>query len=149
MKKGFYMGQPLITKDTEEKATFIHDDGDTDFSCHVIKNNSLFSHDYYEAEHLEPATEFKFSEIIAGLEQGYFEVGMEFTMLGSAKTIEVKQWADGLYLARFSQPLLLDSKEINSTWRLLPFAKMVTPSLRKEMTLEEIEAELGHKIKLK
>ena len=141
MKKGFYMGQPLIIKDTEEKATFIHDDGDTNLPCHVIKKDGRFSRRYYEYEQLEPATEFKFSEIIAGLEQGYFEVGTVFRMTNTYKTIKVKRCDSGLYLEGYSESIFLESKDINSTWQL------VEP--RKEMTLEEIEAKLGYKIKLK
>ena len=86
-------------------------------------------------------TLFKFSQIIAGLEQGYFEVGTEFRIQNTDRTIKVKQGDNGLYLGRPKELIILTSKDINSMWIL------VEP--RKEMTLEEIEAELGYKIKLK
>ena len=142
MKKEFYIGQPLIIKKTREKVTFSYDDaGDTELPCTVVKNDGSFSREYYDYGHLEPSTEFKFSEIIAGLEQGYFEVGTEFRRFCNAIKITVEQGTDGLHLERLSGRILLTSRDINSTWQL------VEP--RKEMTLEEIEAELGYKIKLK
>ena len=140
MKKEFYIGQPLIVKITGEKVTFAFDDGDCKQPCNVLNNGDYYYH-YYEYEQLEPSTEFKFSEIVAGLEQGYFDVGTEFRMTSTDKTVKVEQGIEGIYLERLSEHFFLTSKHINSTWVL------VEP--RKTMTLEEIEAELGYKIKLK
>ena len=69
------------------------------------------------------------------------EVGTEFIMTSTNRTVIVKQGNNGLYLQWPSGLLVLTSIDINSTWVLVEH--------RKEMTLEEIEAELGYKIKLK
>ena len=137
MKKEFYVGQPLIIKETGEKVTFVYDDGGVWKPCNVLGDSGENCKEYHE---LEPSTEFKFSEIIAGLEQGYFEVGTEFRRFGTDRTIPVGEGDYGFYLIRPSELLFLTSKDINSTWVLV--------ESRKEMTLEEIEAELGCKIKL-
>lgn len=142
MKKEFYIGQPLIVKETGEKVTFAYDNEEEETPCIVLHADNYFSHQYCEYEELEPSTEFKFSEIIAGLEQGYFEVGTKFTVLNSEiQTLEVTHGRNGLYLDWCGSFIVLTSVHINSTWQL------VKPC--KEMTLEEIEAELGYKIKLK
>lgn len=138
MKKEFYIGQPLIIKETGEKVVFYYNDGDFIVPYHVVGDNRKHCKDHHE---LEPSTEFKFSEITAGLEQGYFEVGTEFRIPNTDRVITVEHGVDGLYLERLSGRVFLRSRDINSTWVL------VEP--RKEMTLEEIEAELGYKIKLK
>ena len=142
MKKEFYIGQPLIVKETGEKVTFAHDDN-TQLPCNVLRKvDGGILEDFYKYEQVEPSTEFKFSEIIAGLEQGYFEVGTKFTVLNSEiQTLEVTHGRNGLYLDWCGSFIVLTSVHINLTWQL------VEP--RKEMTLEEIEAELGYKIKLK
>ena len=142
MKKEFYIGQPLIIKGTGEKVTFTYDDSDTDFPCSVLQNDGRFYPRYFDYWQLEPSTEFKFSELIAGLEQGYFEVGTRFTGLNCEReTLEVTRGSNGLYLGWCGSSVVVASMHINSTWQL------VEP--RTEMTLEEIEAELGYKIKLK
>ena len=141
MEKELYIGQPLIIKDTGEKVTFAYDACDHLMPCTVLKNKDYSTYDYYEYEEVEPSTEFKFSEIIAGLEQGYFEVGTEFIMTSTNRTVIVKQGNNGLYLQWPSGLLVLTSIDLNSTWVLVEH--------RKETTLEEIEAELGYKIKLK
>ena len=142
MKKEFYVGQPLIIKDTGEKVNFAYESNGI-YPCNIF--GKMYEDDllitYYKYEEVEPSTEFKFSEIIAGLEQGYFEVGTEFRVLNTERTIKVGQGGSGLYLDWLSELLVLTSKDINSTWTLV--------ELRKEMTIEEIEAELGYKIKLK
>ena len=145
MKKEFYVGQPLIIKDTGEKVNFAYEDNGN-YPCNIFgkmyENDLLIT--YYKYEEVEPSTEFKFSQIIAGLEQGYFEVGTEFEIKGSPEyRIEVSKGMNGLFLldALYGEGVKINSKKITSTWTL------VEP--RKEMTLEEIEAELGYKIKLK
>ena len=141
MKKEFYIGQPLIVKDTGEKVIFAYDNGSTERPCKVLSNGDCFCHEYYDYKQLKPSTEFKFSEIIAGLEQRYFDVGTKFRLSTTDRAITVNQGINGLYLEGVSRGTFLISKEINSTWVLL--------ESRKEMTLEEVEAELGYKIKLK
>lgn len=141
MKKEFYIGQPLIIKRTGEKVTFAYDDGDSEQPCVVLIKRKYFSHEYYGYEELEPSTEFKFSELMAGLEQGYFEVGTEFRRLPTGKVLTVKQSFNRPYLQGARELPSLSSSYIHSTWKLV--------GDRKEMTLEEIEAELGYKIKLK
>ena len=140
MKKGFYTGQPLIIKGTGEKATFIYDDGDTELPCNVFVKGDEKEREYYEYQQLEPSTEFKFSEIIAGLEQGYFEVGTEFQ--SECQNFVVGKTPVGLGLREKEGKIEanIHAGSINGHWTL------VEP--RKEMTLEEIEAELGYKIKL-
>ena len=139
MKKEFYIGQPLIVKGTGEKVVLYYNDGGRFAPYHVLGDSGGDCKEYHD---LEPSTEFKFSEIIAGLEQGYFEVGTKFTVLNSERqTLEVTHGSNGLYLDWCGSFIVLTSVHINSTWQL------VEP--RKEMTLEEIEAELGYKIKLK
>ena len=141
MEKTFYTGQPLIIKETGDRVTFVYDYGEDSKRCVVLKNGNHFSHEYYGYEELEPSTEFKFSEILAGLEQGYFEVGTKFRMPSINRVITVEQGVYGLRLEGLSEQIYLTSKNINSTW--------ILEESRKEMSLEEIEAELGYKIKLK
>lgn len=141
MRKEFYVGQPLIVKETGERVTFVYGYFKPNLPCDVVKEDGQYVVGYCEFEDLEPSTEFKFSEIIAGLEQGYFDGGTEFRMANTDGTIIVKQGSEGLYLGRPSKLIFLTSREINSTWTLVEH--------RKEMTLEEIEAKLGYKIKLK
>ena len=138
MKKEFYIWQPLVVKETGERAVLLSDDGKSIKSISAWNGNERI---YWHSDDLEPSTEFKFSEIIAGLEQGYFEVGTEFIMTSTNRTVIVKQGNNGLYLQWPSGLLVLTSIDISSTWILV--------ESRKEMTLEEIEAELGYKIKLK
>lgn len=139
MKKAFYVGQPLVVKDTGEKVVLLNNDSKSIRSISVWNGNERI---YCHSDDLEPSTQFKFSEIIAGLEQGYFEVGTKFTVLNSEiQTLEVTHGRKGLYLDWSGSFIVLTSVHINSTWQL------VEP--RKEMTLEEIEAELGYKVKLK
>lgn len=143
MKKEFYVGQPLIIKDTGEKVNFAYESNGI-YPCNIF--GKMYEDDllitYYKYEEVEPSTEFKFSEIIAGLEQGYFEVGTKFTVLNSEiQTLEVTHGSNGLYLDWCGSFIVLTSVHINSTWQLV--------ESRKEMTLEEIEAELGYKVKLK
>ena len=138
MKKEFYIGQPLIIKKTGEKVVLYHNDGESISPYNVVGDSGRGFKEYHD---LEPSTEFKFSEIMAGLEQGYFEVGTEFRMPSTDRVITVEQGVCGLCLEGLNDHIPLTSKKINSTWQL------VEP--RKEMTLEEIEAELGYKIKLK
>ena len=144
MKKEFYVGQPLIIKDTGEKVNFAYEDNGN-YPCNIFgKEKGDVAVNYYKYEEVEPSTEFKFSEIIAGLEQEYFEVGTEFEIKGSPEhRIEVSKGMYGLFLldAVYGEGVKINSEKITSTWTL------VEP--RKEMTLEEIEAELGYKIKLK
>lgn len=141
MKKEFYIGQPLIIKDTGERVNFAYEDN-SNYPCNIFgKEKGDVAVNYYKYEEVEPSTEFKFSELIAGLEQGYFEVGTQFRMPSIDRVITVEYGAYGLCLKRLSEHILLTSKNINSTWVLL--------ESRKEMTLEEIETELGYKIKLK
>ena len=143
MKKEFYIGQPLIIKETGEKVTFTYSDGLRSYPCNVSKKvRGVYRHVYYDYEDLEPSTEFKFSEIIAGLEQGYFDVGTEFQ--SECQNFVVGKTQVGLGL-RGKEDFYLEANihagSINGHWTL------VEP--RKEMTLEEIEAELGYKVKLK
>lgn len=144
MKKEFYIGQPLIIKRTGEKVTFAYDNDEEETPCIVLHADNYFSHQYCEFDELEPSTEFKFSEIIAGLEQGYFEVGTEFQ--SEYQTFVVCKTIVGLGLKdKGGNPthaeVIVSSASINEIWTLV--------ESRKEMTLEEIEAELGYKIKLK
>ena len=141
MEKEFYKGQPLILKETGDRFTFVYDYGEDSKRCVVLKKGNYLSHEYYDYDELEPSTEFTFSELMAGLEQGYFEVGTVFRMLSINRVITVEQGVYGLRLEGLSEQIYLTSKNINSTWIL------VEP--HKEMTLEEVEAELGYKIKLK
>ena len=143
MKKEFHIGQPLIIKDTGEKVNFAYESNSI-YPCNIF--GKMYEDDllitYYKYEEVEPSTEFKFSEIIAGMEQGYFEVGTKFTVLNSEiQTLEVTHGREGLYLDWCGSFIVLTSVHINSTWQLV--------ESRKEMTLEEIEAELGYKVKLK
>ena len=141
MEKEFYIGQPLIIKRTGERVTFAYNASPSDLPCNVVKNGNYSYRDFYEYDQLEPSTEFKFSEIIAGLEQGYFSVGTEFIVINTDIAVRVEEGDNGLYLERLSGLPSLKSTSINSMWVLV--------ENRKEMTLEEIEAELGYKIKLK
>ena len=138
MKKEFYIGQPLIIKKTGEMVNFIYGNGCAGLPCSVLKKGR---HDYYDYEDLEPSTAFKFSELMAGLEQNYFEVGTTFRRVTTDNVLTVQQSYNGLYLQGGIGLPSLSSSYIHSTWVLV--------GDRKEMTLEEIEDELGYKIKLK
>ena len=142
MKKDFYIGQPLIIKETGEKVNFAYDEGYAGISssCSVLKKGGRYL-EFCDYEDLEPSTEFKFSELMAGLEQGYFEVGTEFRRLPTGKVLTVKQSFNRPYLQGARELPSLSSSYIHSTWKLV--------GDRKEMTLDEVEAELGYKIKLK
>ena len=141
MKREFYIGQPLIIEETGEKVTFAYDNEEEETPCIVLHADNYFSHQYCDYEELEPSTEFKFSELMAGLEQGYFSVGTEFIVINTDIAVRVEEGYNGLYLERLSGLPSLKSTSINSMWVLVENCK--------EMTLEEIEAELGYKIKLK
>lgn len=144
MKKEYYIGQPLIVKETGEKVIFVYGYFKPHLPCDVVKEDGQYVVGYCDYDELEPSTEFKFSQIIAGLEQGYFKVGTEFEIKGSPEyKIEVSKGTYGLFLmdALYGEVVKINSRRINSTWTL------VEP--RKEMTIEEVEAELGYKIKLK
>ena len=141
MKKEFYIGQPLIVKGTGKRVTFVYDDGYSVESCSVLKEGRKGCYiEYYKYEDLELSTEFKFSELIAGLEQGYFEVGTKFRRLNTDRVLTVKQSFRALYLQGEEELPSLTTSHIHSTWVLVGDSK--------GMTLEEIEAELGYKIKL-
>ena len=146
MEKEFYVGQPLLDKNTRERVTFVYDDRWSTLPCNVLRKvDGGILDDCYDYEDLEPSTEFKFSEIIAGLEQGYFEVGTEFQT--ECQTFVVCETPLGLLglVGKDGNPYVLEVKinagSIHKIWQLV--------ESRKEMTLEEIEAELGYKIKLK
>ena len=141
MKKEFYIGQPLIIKKTGEKVVLYYNDGECVAPYNVLGDSGEECREYHD---LEPSTEFKFSQIIAGLEQGYFEVGTEFH--SEYQTFVVCETIVGLGLKnKGGNPthaeVIVSSASINEIWTLV--------ESRKEMTLEEIEAELGYKIKLK
>lgn len=119
MKKEFYIGQPLIVKGTGKKVIFAYDNGSTERPCKVLSNGEYFCHDYYDYKQLKPSPEFKFSEIIAGLEQGYFDVGTKFRMTAHPSVAKVEQGREGLHLERSSAPLPLTAKEISSRWTLV------------------------------
>lgn len=138
MKKEFYIGQPLIVKETGKRVTCIYKD--TSHLPYLCIDDGI---EWYSPHDLEPSTEFKFYELIEGLEKGYFEAGTEFTNQSKDRILKVRIGKMGLYLdvLGVQAPSYLPSADISSTWTL------VEP--RKEMTLEEIEAELGYKIKLK
>ena len=139
MEKEFYVGQPLIVKETGEKVTCIYKD--TGHLPYLCIDDGI---DWYNPHDLEPSTEFKFSELIAGLEQGYFEDGDEFvtTVPNGDKVIKVKERDGKTWLTEYigEELLIIMPSYFSSTWRLVEKTK--------EMTLEEIEAELGYKIKL-
>lgn len=144
MKKEFYIGQPLIIKDTGEKVNFAYE-GNGIYPCNIFgktyEDDLLVT--YYKYEEVEPSIEFKFSELIAGLEQRYFEVGTEFQ--SEYQTLVVGETLLGLGLRDkvgnpISVAVKVDAGSINKIWTL------VEPC--KEMTLEEIESQLGYKIKL-
>lgn len=142
MKKEFYNGQPLIIKETGDRVTFVYDYGEDSKRCVVLKKVNYLSHEYYDYDELEPSTEFTFSELMAGLEKGYFEAGTEFQ--SEFQTFVVRKTLVGLGLREKEGDLIevnIHAGTINGRWTIIEH--------RKEMTLEEIEAELGYKIKLK
>lgn len=75
------------------------------------------------------------------MEQGYFDVGTKFIRLKTDEVLTVKESFRALYLQGEGELPSLTTSHIHSTWVLIEDSK--------EMTLEEIEAELGYKIKLK
>lgn len=138
MKKEFYIGQPLIVKETGEKVVLYYNDGGRFAPYHVLGDSGGDCKEYHD---LEPSTEFKFSEIIAGLEQGYFEEGTKFRRLTTNEVFTVKKSFRAFYLQGAKELPALTTLSIHSTWVLV--------GERREMTLEEVEAELGYKIKLR
>lgn len=123
MKKEFYIGQPLVVKGTGKKVIFAYDDGSTERPCKVLSNGDYFCHDYYDYKQLKPSTELKFSQIIAGLEQGYFEVGTKFRRLNTDGVLTVKQSFRALYLQGEEELPSLTTSHIHSTWVLVGDSK--------------------------
>jgi hypothetical protein len=140
-EKKFFRGQPVLDKDGY-KGVLLFDDGTCVSPLYVRYERG--STDYCEYDELEPSDEFTFSQVVAGLEQEYFEVGTSFQVQGKVFHVDCTS-ISGYGLKEDEDAVCVNARigvnQINSTWTL------VEP--RKEMTLEEIEAELGYKIKLK
>ena len=119
MKKEFYVGQPLIIKDTGEKVNFAYEDNGN-YPCNIFgKEKGDVAVNYYKYEEVEPSTEFKLSELMAGMEQGYFEEGTTFTGLDDERqTLEVKHGSNGLYLDWWGSFIPLSSSHFSSTWQI-------------------------------
>lgn len=143
-EKKFFRGQPVITSNFD-KAVLLFDDG-TGVSPLYIRSEHG-STDYCEYDELEPSDEFTFSQVVAGLEQGYFEVGTSFQVEDRLLYVDrtpssgygLKEDEDGWRVsARIGVNL------INSTWKLV---KPEPPI--KELTIDELETLLGYKVKIK
>ncbi len=142
-KNKFFIGQSVITEGAKE-GIFLYDDGD-DYSSAVI----LIDGDrvYYEYEELEPSNKFTFAQVVQGLLEGYFEDGTEFKVLGTSAFADnaifhgfgLKKEKNSNYIE-----MTIGASLINATWELVVPEEPV-----KELTLDELEEILGHKVKIK
>ncbi len=144
-KPKYFRGQPLITKDGD-KVTYLYDDGDNFWPVRALNENEDDT-DYLNYSQLEPSNRFTFSQVVAGLEQKYFEEGAEFKVLGMSVFADnavvhgfgLKKEKNGGFIE-----MEIGANLINATWELVVPEEPV-----KELTLDEIEELLGHKVKIK
>lgn len=143
-EKKFFRGQPVVDEDGH-KGVLLFDDGTGVSPLYVRSKHG--STNYHEYDELEPSDEFTFSQVVAGLEQEYFEVGTSFQVEDRLLYVDrvflggygLKEDEDGSRVsARIGANL------INSTWKLV---RPVRPI--KEITIDEIESILGYKVKIK
>mgnify|MGYP001263486109 CR=1 FL=1 len=144
-KPKYFRGQPLITTDGDE-VTYLYDDGDNFWPVRVLNENEDDT-DYLNYSQLEPSNKFTFAQVVQGLLEGYFEEGAEFKVLG------MSVFADTAIFHRFGLKkekngnhieMEIGANLINATWELV-----VPEEPIKELTLDELEEILGHKVKIK
>jgi hypothetical protein len=144
-KPKYFRGQPLITKDGDE-VTFLYDDGDNFWPVRALNENEDDT-EYFEYYQLEPSNKFTFAQVIQGLLEGYFEDGTEFKVNGNS-VFASKPFFGGLGLVKEKHDarveMTIGASLINATWELV-----VPEEPIKELTLDELEAILGHKVKIK
>lgn len=142
-KKKFFTGQSVVIEGDEE-GIFLYDDGTGYESAVVLIDGNREFHDY---DDLEPSDKFTFAQVVQGLLEGYFEEGAEFKVLGMNVFADTAMFHGfGLKKEKNSGYIEMEigANLINATWEL------VTPEEPiKELTLDELEAILGHKVKIK
>ena len=143
-EKKFFRGQPVVDE-YGYKGVLLFDDGSGISPLYVRSEHG--SSDYHDYDELEPSDEFTFSQVVAGLEQEYFEVGTSFQVEGKSLYVDrvpfsgygLKETEDGNVVNAH-----IGANLINATWKL---AKPEQPI--KEITIDEIESLLGYKVKIK
>ena len=142
-EKKFFRGQSVITEVGEE-GIFLYDDGESFNSAVVLVDGDR---EYRKYEELEPSDKFTFAQVVQGLLEGYFEEYAEF------KVLDMSVFADkaifhgfGLKKEKNSSYIEMEigANLINATWELVPKEEPI-----KELTLNELEEILGHKVKIK
>lgn len=144
-KPKYFRGQPLITKDGD-KVTYLYDDGDNFWPVKALNENEDDT-EYFEYYQLEPSNKFTFAQVAQGLLEEYFEEGAEFKVLGMSVFADeavfhgfgLKKEKNGDYIE-----MEIGANLINATWELV-----VPEEPIKEITLDELEEILGHKVKIK
>lgn len=106
---------------------------------------------YARVDQLEPVnqTEFTFPEMAQKLIDGEFEVGTELVADGKSYFVD-KVWCGGYGLSTskssYEVSVKLGASHMNSTWTVKEELPKEEPT--KEMTIEELQKELGYKIKI-
>ena len=142
-EKKFFRGQSVITEGGEE-GIFLYDDGVSFNSAVVLIDGDR---DFYEYEELEPSDKFTFAQVAQGLLEGYFEEGAEFKVLGMSVFADKAIFHGfGLKKEKKSNYIKMEigANLINETWELVPKEEPI-----KELTINELEEILGHKVKIK
>lgn len=142
-KKNFFIGQTVIVEGKKE-GIYIYDDGDAFNSALVLVDGG---EEYYEYEYIKPSNKFTFAQVAQGLLEGYFEEGAEFKVLGMSVFAD-KAIFHGFGLQKEKKSVYIEmeigANLINATWELV-----VPEEPIKELTLNELEEILGHKVKIK
>lgn len=142
-KKKFFRGQSVIIEGGEE-GIFLYDDGEGCNSAVVLIDGGR---EYHEYEYLEPSNKFTFAQVVQGLLEDYFEKGTEFNVEGN-KFYAGYAFLNGYGLKETAESgrvtVEIGANLINATWELV-----VPEEPIKELTLDELEEILGHKVKIK
>lgn len=142
-KKRFFIGQSVVIEGGEE-GIFLYDDGKGSNSAVVLIDGGR---EYHEYEDLEPSDKFTFAQVAQGLLEDYFEEGAEFKVFGMSAFVDTALFHGfGLKKEKESGHIEMEigANLINATWELV-----VPEEPIKELTLDELEEILGHKVKIK
>ena len=141
--KKYFKGQTLIRNDGNE-VEFLHDDGGEFIPILTSHGDNT---DWIAREDVKPSNKFTFAQVIQGLLEDYFEKGTEFRANGRSVFVDFG-WKGYLGLVDdlgggFLR-MEIGANLIHATWELTPKEEPI-----KELTLNELEEILGHKVKIK